>query len=351
MKKTWKKLLAAGALALAFVSAAGLAACGGTGDGSSSGSGTGELPGDDGTAETYTLTEQMNRAEEVFDGFYEKSAKTGGLFGDGNGQAEANALAKKTTLAAAAAEEEFTREDLRNLIDGYREKRSYSNSLIIDSFVGDIFSYMQVTESMMAEYGEQSMLGSFDLNYDDVNWNDGVKQGIYAGLIDFMSRSRLQSAIYAGADKETGMIYIDQKHYSNGLRQAYLEYYYNSDGDMGVTTVNKQIENGSYYEVYIFDCAADYMLSFSFDENLENGELCSCSSVWYSMDIWGLQENEEKTLTDYARNEILRITEKTEELKEANKEKALEENKTFPEADAQCNVTYDFKKLADMLGI
>ena len=55
-------------------------------------------------------------------------------------------------------------------------------------------------------------------------------------------------------------------------------------------------------------------------------------------------------MLEYTLQEMDRITKKTEELKEQNRETSVAEGIETPDIDATCSVKYDFSVLAAMLG-
>ena len=371
MKKTWKKLLAAGALALVFVSAAGLAACGGTGDGSSSNTSsssssgnsassdnTGEVPGGDTAAGIFSA--QIDRAEEVFDNFYQKSLRTGSLFAKNDSTETVVRSAARLLDAETDGEEESQENSVEQLRAHFREltvTNGYTGSRLtsINSYICDIYNYSTSLNNIIEEYGDQAFLADIALTYEDVDYT--IMQSEYDlnnNVTWYTERAHLNSATYAGADEETGMVYMVQTHKStmygdNGT--ARVEYYYNSDDDMGVTTVNSYEQNGetTRYGYYFYDLANDFVFSMilNTDMTIRSMELHTSGHTLTSSRI---SDEEKQAMLEYTLQEMDRITKKTEELKEQNRETSVAEGIETPDIDATCSVKYDFSVLAAMLG-
>ena len=159
--------MAAGTLALIFGLTAGLAACGKTEGSSSSGSGEssgGEQPGGDMTAGIFSA--QIDRAEEMYENFSEKSVRTGGLFT--LGRAEKSSLAARSALSSSAARESGTLDEIKALVEKYGYNADYKSGMA--SYVCDIFNYTMALKSVVDTYGEQSLLGEFGFDYESIDF-------------------------------------------------------------------------------------------------------------------------------------------------------------------------------------
>ena len=360
MKKNWKRWMAAGTLALIFGLTAGLAACGKTEGSSSSGSGEssgGEQPGGDMTAGIFSA--QIDRAEEMYENFSEKSVRTGGLFT--LGRAEKSSLAARSALSSSAARESGTLDEIKALVEKYGYNADYKSGMA--SYVCDIFNYTMALKTVVDTYGEQSLLGEFGFDYESIDFEKEIleEQGMSDHVYTQTDLGKLLTASYAGAQEDTGNVYMMQTHSSRVRGQtgiAAIEYYYRSDDDMGVTTVNSYENNDGEivrYAYNFFDLSSGFVLTAAFDasENWTSVVMHTGDknfSFYRSTSSSAITEEEKETVLDYINAERERITAKTKELQEENRQKAEEEGTIFPEDGIFCKPVYDFSVLKSMIG-
>lgn len=282
---------------------------------------------------------QIARAKDTFRSFYDKEE----LFG-----APQSGASVLSSLLSERAEESDSFDGVREAMAGYTLSQQADMKAAFNSYVADIFSYSQVQSSILNEFGEDALTDVYALNYDKVNWT-----GSYWS--SWIESTKLLSAAFAGADVDNGNVYCTQAHVANRvLVMADLEYFYRSDGDMGVTTLNWR-DNGKFE--YHFCSAGTYeilqaygsyqtdgginLTSFNFIQ--KNGQLKSsdCS------------EEDKQLVYRFVNSEIARIEGKIGDLQEQNgRERDLQGDEETENRESHvgvCSVEMDFEILSRML--
>lgn len=351
--KKWKKLLTAGAVVLCFVSAAALSACA---DGKNDTNDAGQTKN--------ILEKQIEQAQNLCDGFHEKSMRTGGLFtltqsGD-NGNTVKNTMAQqdmktplRDELSETSAADAFTPEELYTFVE--QNGQSGYSKTGFSTYVCDIFNYVTALQNLTEKYGNQAFLSEITLDVSETDFYEGIfQQELNSFIAQWTRQSVLLTARYAGADEESGKVYLTQTHDSSTGRKgiATVEYEYVSDEDMSVTTINAY-ENSAgeivNYGYHYFNLALGLNLYVNFStENMSfiSGSVRTLNRSYY---LSSSSFDNEK-IVQFARNEWERIEEKTKQLQAQNEEKADEEGIEPPAAEEVCSLDYDFKILKDMLG-
>lgn len=282
--------------------------------------------------------EQVEAAQETYASFYGKD----GFF----------SLAADVPVKLAASINEggsVSYKDVSERLTEYSVKPGIMQTEF-NSYVADIFAYSQVQSSVLKNFGEQSLNDVYYLTYDTVNWVSDK-----TGYGEWIRSTRLRSAAFSGADLDSGRIYCTQSHVSrNDKVLANVEYYYNSDSDMGVTTLNWRDDgvfeyhfcSAGTYEILrssgkYSDDGAIRILDFSFAR--KDGELRSAAC----------SDEDEEFVLDFIRTEIERIKSKIDELHEQNERKRILDGTETGEAEEEhisvCSVELDFEILSKML--
>lgn len=305
------------------------------------------VEGDQPTQPTFA-EQQITVAQNTFDSFYQKD----GLFSE---QPVRSAVVPRAYRVlevenGTAETPAPTFEDVRNTLAKYNISPGYVKSLF-NSYVADIFSYSQVQTSIINAFGEQALTDVYALTYDTVDWSsDKTPYG------DWIKSTKLLSASFAGADLESGNVYCTQAHKSNGkLVLANLEYYYNSDDDMGVTTINKHSDGRFEYHYCSAGTFENLQAFGSYDSN---GDITLTSFGFYCQKgviVSDFCTDADKEIVyDYVKSEVARINGKIESLNEQNERERTVDG-TEEAGDTQqahvstCAVSLDFSVLARML--
>lgn len=329
MRSNVKKIvIGVAAIACAFT----MAACTGENQPESQG------PGNNKDPQETLAQQQITLAKNTYNAFYSKDE----LF--------SSQSAKAVTLSAMLNEEVeegeeigITFDDVRSALADYHWNAG-NQKLTFNSYVADIFSYSQVQTSIIDEFGEESLTDVYALDYENVDWSsDTTSYG------NWIKSTKLLSAAFAGADLESGNVYCTQSHKSGGvLVLANLEYYYNDDSDMGVTTLNWH-SNGRFE--YHYFSAGTYEILQAFGTYNSNGGITLTQFAAYKQNsVLFITSNE--LVKDYVLSEVSRINGNIEDLQEQNgRERELDgTEETEDEAHVGiCSVNFDFEILKRML--
>lgn len=333
MKKSIKRM-AIGITALAC--ACMMAACGENPQGT-------DDQNPDGSPETLAQ-QQISLAKNTYNAFYSKDE----LFSSQS----ARAVKASAALGENGEGEEsgVTFSDVRNALAGYHWAAQNNLKVTFNSYVADIFSYSQVQSSIIEEFGEDALTDVYALDYSNVNWSsDTTGQGAW------IQSTKLLSAAFAGADLESGNVYCTQAHKSQGvLVLANLEYYYDSDDNMGVTTLNWH-SNGRFE--YHYCSAGTYEILQAFGTYNQNGDITLTDfSIFQQNSVLGsysCSASDKALVYDYVLSEVARINGKIDDLQEQNeRERNLDGTE---DADGEethvgvCSVNFDFAILSRML--
>lgn len=284
---------------------------------------------------------QVAQAKTTFDSIY---SKDGGTFAASSG---VQTSATDDSTAAESAYDVIS----RNLVFAPFQK------VWFESYVADIFAYSQVQLSIVGEYGEAALKDVYSLSYDEVDWDSDT-----SGYGDWIRKTKLLQAAFIGSDLENGNVYCTQIHSPTGgiSARANVEYYYNSDGDLGTTTLNWRSDNTFEYH-YCNGGKRDVLAAYgTYDDDgitLTRFESMRSDGIRDSMTF---SSNDKKIVIDHVMSEIDRINKKIVELNELNeRDETLgtdssdgEAVLTSNSADAlkQCKVSLDFRVLSKMLG-
>lgn len=287
--------------------------------------------------------QQITLAQNTYNAFYSKDE----LFS----AQSVKALAVSLALEDEEGDEEsgISFADVRNVLAEYNWT-TQDTKFLFNSYVADIFAYSQVQTSIINEFGEQSLTDVYALTYDNVDWSEDPTGWIYG--------TKLLSAAFVGADLESGNVYCSQSHRSMGtLVMANLEYYYNNDNDMGVTTLNWH-SNGTFE--YHFCSAGTFENLEVFGTYDQNGDITLTSFAVYRQNARLMSSvcstSDKQIVYDYVLSEVARINGKIEDLQEQNgRERNLNGNED-EDADGTeeshigiCSVNFDFSVLSRML--
>ncbi len=340
MKNLVKKL-AVGAFAVACVFT--MAAC--TPKENSEAGNNPEIEKPDDKPQPTFAEQQITIAQNTYDAFYQKD----GLFSTQAGRAAMVPLAYAEVESDKAEIRRQTFAAVRKTLAKYRPIQAGSVQLF-NSYVADIFSYSQVQTSIINSFGEEALTDVYALTYDTVDWSSDT-----TGWDNWINSTKLISASFAGADLESGNVYCTQSHKSNNvLVLANLEYYYNSDDDMGVTTINRH-KNGEFQ--YHYCSAGTYENLQAFGSYDGNGNITLTSFRYYHqydiIDSYFCDDADEETVYNYVKSEVARINGKIESLNEQNKRErtvdGTEEVDSEKEHVGTCAVSLDFNILSRML--
>lgn len=291
------------------------------------------------------LDKQIESATDTFENIYSASKRKGGLLGQGAVKTSSAALDEKT-------ESDSSFERIKDVIFGY-EKSFPSFENVARSYVSDIYSYSQVQLSIINKYSESALIGNYRMDYSDVDWSVFNSFGTAAWFV----RIHSNTASFPGVDLETGRVYCKETHItsSNAEADTYIEYYYESDENMGVTTLNwKKDSNGTYksFEYHFFDFGSNIIMQAYY--NIFDGamELIAFNAQYPGNKIYNkeMSENDSKMIESYILSEIDRIPETADKLAEQNKQIAADEGIEIPDEMRDVPITYDVDVLRSMLG-
>lgn len=290
---------------------------------------------------------QIALAKNTLNAFYSKEE----LFTSSKNEASAVSYALAEQTDNSGQSETSTFAEVSNALAGYSNN---SNSVYVkgtfNSYVADIFSYSQVQTSIINEFGEDSLTDVYALNYSNVDWS-----ACPSAWSNWLSSTRLRSAAFAGTDVDNGNVYCTQSHVSGRvLVMANLEYFYNSDGDMGVTTLNWH-DDGVFE--YHFCSAGTYEILQAYGSYNLNGDinLTSFNYIYKNGQVASniCSETDKQLVYNYVQSEIVRIDGKIENLQEENgRERSLqgdEEDENQAEHIGVCSVEFNFEVLKKML--
>ena len=283
---------------------------------------------------------QVAAAQQTYSSFYNKN----GFFSEGQQSAHVTANAVALT---DGGEETATFSDVRDRLAQYKVNLGIMQKEV-PSYVADIFAYCQVQSSILKEFGEESLTDVYKLTYDTVDWSSDT-----TGFGDWVKNTKLLSAAFAGADLESGRIYCTQSHVSNNIKViANVEYFYNSDSDMGVTTLNWR--EGGRFE-YHYCSAGSYEILRTTGNYIDDGTIEILTFDYMrsegQMSSMTCSEADEKFVLDYIKSEVSRINGKIVELQEQNERKRTLDGTETTEGEhvKSCPVTLDFAILKKML--
>lgn len=286
---------------------------------------------------TNSAEQQVARAQSTYNSFYNKN---GGLF--------STSQQPKARAVVAASNENLSFDAVREVLQkGYMNSSNFIKNTF-NSYVADIFAYSQVQTSIMDEFGTSALTNVYTLNYDEVDWtSDTTTYG------NWIKQTKLLSASFAGTDLSNGNVYCTQSHRpaNNALAIANLEYYYNSDGDMGVTTLNWH--DSKTFE-YHYCSAGTYEILFVGGTYNDDGEISLNSFEYWSKSGVVDSVSDKQVIYSYVQSEISRINGKIDELQKGNeRERTLDgtEEDVQEEEDhiGVCSVKLDFSILQKML--
>lgn len=317
------------------------------------------------------LNQQVRTVEDGYNDLYAKSKNAGGFFNIGSTTNIPAAYrgGKVSGEAADTVKEEVTFEEVQSVVSR-NQKDSYSKFIRDQSYISDIFVYSQIQLALTEQYKTEALLDDYDLVYKEANGEE--KSGIPSYILSFMKQTRPFRATVTGADEETGRLYFTQSHHfsQNGNEVfAEVEYFHNSDQDMGTVTINYH-SNNQFELHYINYSLGFYMLGTGTHTDRVLNEF----GVSYIRTLEGQlipsrlsDENDEKIIENFALGEIGRIEGKIKALTEENlknaeivgkesAEESAEDQDDFTEAEdvreskKTCSVTLDYKILKEMLG-
>lgn len=293
---------------------------------------------------------QIEKAGEVYGNFVSASKINGGLFV--NRPSGATAVKSR---AADGKETAVTVEAIREIIKKYDSGTSAVFTNIFNSYVCDIFSYMQAQTAIIEEYGVNSLINEYKLTYDGLDLSDA---NISDGQKEWLPQVLPIAASFPGADLETGRVYCELTHLAEQTREKVctsLEYYYASAGDMGVTTVNRHYgDDGEPYsfEYHYCDLANGTIL---FGEGDFEGEEITVNNIWtITFRTWNMNssiysEDDKAAMIAFIRSEAERIYGQIDDIKVQNDAIKSDLDIDKDEIVKACNVAVDVSVLNAML--
>jgi len=288
---------------------------------------------------------QIARAKQTYESFYNKE---GGLFSAQPSEKSSVTASAYKAADVALSDGTATFDTVRKTLDKYPVVTTFNLKGTFNSYVADIFSYSQVQTSIIDQFGKSSLTDVYALTYENVLWNSDT-----TGYGHWINQTRLLSAAFAGTDLDNGNVYCTQSHRSGGvLVLADLEYYYNSDGDMGVTTVNYQ-SNGKFE--YHYCSAGTYEILQAFGSYDAEGNITLTSFTAINQKgirtASNFEQSDKQVVFGYVQSEVKRISGKIEDLQKQN-EREVELDGTEQEEGEHigvCSVNLDFSKLSQMI--
>lgn len=300
-------------------------------------------------------TSQIDKAETTYGNIRLASEKNGSLFAEAS--AEGAMLARSVLVSASAyggeRKEKVTIRDIKDIIEA-NASPSLSLANTFNSYIADIFTYMQVQLAIIKQYDIASLINTYNLTYQGLDLTDVVLRGVSKEVFKAVLPI---TATFPGADLETGKVYCQHSHISRSDRRVVdtqLEFYYNTDRDMGVTTLNKHLdENGNpvRFEYDYFDFGYGLMIIANADikdgviGDFRSLMLCTQNSV---VNQRNLPVADYDTVNSFVLSETDRIYGKISGLKEANSAMESELSVEKDETVKSCNVTMDFALLESM---
>ncbi|MDE6505053.1 MAG: hypothetical protein K2L42_04205 [Clostridia bacterium] len=296
-------------------------------------------------------TAQLARAQELYGEIYAASERKGGLFGDdvayGAHEVSRASVNKAVTRSVTA-------ETVKEIIKKYYTDQP-SSKTSLNSYVTDIFTYMQVQTAILNEYELGSLINTYEFTYDGLDL-EGVNLG---GVAQWWFKKVLPTkASFPGADLDTGRIYCEHSHISGSTSEnvdTELEYYCDDNGGMGVTTLNLHYKNDgsiSKFEYDFFDFTLGYVLVAN--GTVDGGgnirlNVIMAYTMEYSVATNKMTAEDKQIIYSHIYSETERIYGKIAELKERNAAVESELGVEKDEIAKKCNVIFDFDALQSML--
>ena len=296
------------------------------------------------------FTEQIRAAEKTYNNIYNASEKRGGMFSDTE---DISSITKNSSKKSADSISNV--EKVRTIIRKYQNSYpSFANWAA--SFIGDIFSYSQIQLSIINQYSEEALINNFEMDYSKVDWN--VFDYKTFGQATWFIRIHSDTASFPGVDTETGRVYCQETHITSRKLNAEttIEYFYNSDDDLGVTTLNYQTspESGEKtFEYYYFDITGNMVLVGYYDISDDGSMSFDHFSACYpgnQVDSFMVTADENNFINEFILSEISRISTKSEELKANNAKIAENTNLEVSKDLLPVTVEYSADTLKRMLG-
>lgn len=297
------------------------------------------------------LGQQAEYAKETCENFYSASERNGGFCADPVNTVvnNSNMITQSSTLSESAVD----MDDIRDIINELTEPSTSQLSPTMKTYVSDIFSYSQIQLSLINEYDSAALINEYNLTYDETDWDNAdlgsINSTWFKSVLPY-------TASFSGSDTESGRVYCKQKH-TVGANDvlAKLEYYYGSDNDMGVTTLNWHYNAAGKLVNFEYHCYDSQTKTVVFAPGSigSNDQIIFSNIFIFTLDntyFMGSSPSEYRTvLTGFFSSEIIRISDKIKELEESNSALA-ELSHTKSDSVTTHEVDFDFIKLITMLG-
>ncbi|HIW03211.1 MAG TPA: hypothetical protein H9692_00615 [Firmicutes bacterium] len=303
------------------------------------------------------FVEQTECAEAVYDGVYEKIS---GRFG----VSRVTASAASSGSAREAGERTAVGiDEVKDIFASVIGSGSYDIVGLVNSYVGDIFTYGSLQLALMREYESESLIGTYNAEYDwqsamsaypDYANNPEIKR-----VVSFQRAVAPTEARFPGAEK--GRTYISQKHMGGGV-SANLEYICDDEtGDMSVTTINYHENTTRRFEYHYCEADENFVLvaygTYDEEYNVDLETVCAYTeNVTVAVNVdsgayYGLDDGEISAIFDYVYSETERINGKITASEEQNYAAAEAAGYESPEVRRGVRVVPDLSVLAELLGI
>ena len=307
------------------------------------------ISGNDGIPESFVM--QTEHAEKTANEIYSDGVGRGGLF-----------LDKNTVTASAAVSSYVTQSQLREFIDGLEPNITEGAfRTTFHSYVCDIFIYSQVQLALLENFGTDSLVNAYEIEYSNDDWDE-----FSAGKIDveWFKAILPYYATFTGADMETGRVYCVQEHltsYNRARTYTELEYYYNSPDDYGVVTLNLQYGTDGEpdaFEYHYCDMGAGFVViaKYSVDGDVIKPSYAQIytSDGYYSVSASSTNgeftDERADIVFGYIESDTARIHAKTEEITAANDALAASYGIEHSATNDTCVVELDLGLLTELVG-
>lgn len=263
---------------------------------------------------------------------------------------------------SAAADDALSLDDVLALLADRLPNTSTDVVSLINTYIADIYSYSQIQLSLIEEYEGEALIGSFNVDYSNVDWGANIQANDYTdiqlkNMLLFLSRVKPVKAQFVGVNMDTDRVYLAQMHEVSGDNtNAKLEYFWDEQtGDIGVTTLNwhysQQTGEFTKFEYHFCDAVNSIVVTAvgTMDENsrvsLSSVTIYTLKGVFSKWD-----EDIRDIVFDYVLSEIDRIEGEIDSLAAQNAaivDRA--ENFEVPEDPRTISVNYDYDVLRGMI--
>ena len=170
------------------------------------------------------------------------------------------------------------------------------------------------------------------MDYSNVDWD--VFDYATFGQAPWFINIHSETASFPGVDIETGRVYCQETHITSRKLNAetIIEYFYNSENDLGVTTLNYQTSpttGEKTFEYNFFDITGNMVLVGYYDISDDDSLSFENFSAYYpgnKVTSSIVSDDENNFINEFILSEITRISSKSEELINKNVEIVADTN-------------------------